>query len=180
MVDFVIVQELFMNPDIAHGSQFMSIKGQGADRRLHMGPVWDFDIAAGNINSNAFGGGFPGWGPQPAPTEPAHTGWYLQNEFYWYRHLMQVPEFRAALRDRWNTVGRQAVQRTFDHVTELSVEYRGCFERNFERHQVLGRNVWMTHPWVVQNLTTFPAQVNYVTNFLRRRADWLVGELNSG
>ena len=43
-VDFALINELFKNEDGFHGSTYMALRGG----KLHMGPVWDYDISMGN------------------------------------------------------------------------------------------------------------------------------------
>ena len=43
-IDFALVTELFKNEDGFHASTFMALR----DGKLHLGPVWDYDISMGN------------------------------------------------------------------------------------------------------------------------------------
>ena len=47
LVDYFIIQELFMNIDLDHSSVFFYKK---MGEKIKMGPVWDFDISVGNAN----------------------------------------------------------------------------------------------------------------------------------
>ena len=54
-VDWYLLNELFRNPDAAFGSSVYLWKDTGGaakpqDRLLNMGPIWDFDRSAGNVN----------------------------------------------------------------------------------------------------------------------------------
>jgi len=49
-VDFYLVEEILRNAD--QNARFLSIRGTGEDRRLHLGPNWDFKHAAGNSYFN--------------------------------------------------------------------------------------------------------------------------------
>ena len=44
-VDFALINELFKNQDGFHASTYMALRDDG---KLHLGPVWDFDISMGN------------------------------------------------------------------------------------------------------------------------------------
>jgi hypothetical protein len=164
MIDFFIVNELIRNSDVGWSSKFMQIKGQGDERRLHMGPVWDFDIAAGNTE----------WSSNQTP-----YGFYIQGQHYWFGNLMATPEFREALTERWNALALDAISETVGHVRALATDYRDSFERNFERHKIMGVELWPNPPQVVE-IDTFMGQVDYLLDFIERRTGYITEKLNEG
>ena len=157
-VDFYIVQELFKNLDSYVASIFMHISGTGAERRLHKGPLWDFDISAGNAAHQVMG------------SDP--YGLYTATLNYWYRHLMNTDEFSNAVRDRWNDVRNDELLETLERLAWLSENYRADFERNFARHNVLGRAILPT-PEEILAIDTFVGHVGQLIDWLERRAAWL-------
>ncbi len=48
-IDFYIVSELFKNLDIAYSSTYFYVK----DGKIYAGPVWDFDLSAGNVSTDS-------------------------------------------------------------------------------------------------------------------------------
>jgi len=158
MVDFYIVQELMKNVDVGFSSVFMTIQGQGNTRRLHMGPLWDFDVAAGNTS----------WQRNQTP-----YGLYVGGQFYWFRHLMRVPEFRDAVEARWNDVAFEAIQQSINHIDTYARRYQSAFERNFERHEIMGVLGMWPNPDHVAEIDTFLGQVDFLTDYLTRRANYL-------
>ena len=157
MADYYIVQELFKNVDSGFSSVFLQIKGQGDERRLVMGPLWDFDVAAGNTY----------WQRNQTP-----YGLYVGGQHYWFRNLMATPEFREVVTERWNREAFAAIMRTVAHIHYMAETYQGCFERNFERHDIMGVFVWPNPPQVVE-IDTFLGQVDYLADFLVRRAFYM-------
>ena len=141
-IDFFIVQELYKNPDIHFSSVWMQLKGEGEDRRLHIGPVWDFDLAAGNAYHQ--GQHFQGEVRLPPGIESYEYGYGPYGHFasvfnQWYRYLMEQPRFQEALVQRW---------------------------------PYLGYDLW-PNPEAVVEIDTFMGQVEYLIDFLERRAAWL-------
>jgi hypothetical protein len=157
-VDFYLVQELVKNVDVHFLSVFMHITGEGENRRLYMGPVWDFDVAAGNAKGQALGSG----------PEYLYAGVFN----YWYRNLMTVPEFFEAVTARWNEVRDVEVAQTISNLRHTAVHYQQDFERNFLRHCVMGEDLWGSPPEVVE-ITTFIGQVEHLASWLEIRAAWL-------
>jgi hypothetical protein len=86
-VDFALLNELFKNEDGFHGSTYMAL---GADGRLHLGPIWDFDISMGNSD----------YGPSRRL-----RGWMLARRD-WAERLYRDRTFRSAMARRWR--GRAA------------------------------------------------------------------------
>jgi len=154
-VDFYIVQELFKNPDAHAYSVFMTIRGEGDTRRLYMGPTWDFDLAAGNRASQL---------------SPHYL--YVGTANYWYRNLMETPEFFDAAALRWNEIKSVEIAQMVTLLHDTAMYYRSDFERNFERHDILGVPFWATPPQMAE-ITDFMGQAEYLIDWLNTRVVWL-------
>jgi len=158
-VDFYIVQELWKNQDIGNYSVFMHINGTGRRRRLHMGPVWDFDQTSGNTDF---------------VSEP--EGLLAARDNYWFRYLMEMPQFQVLVRERWNEIRHHEVQNTIDNIAMFGRLYYDAFNRNFERHPYIMGDPFAWN-WVESTVTsqlmTFGEQVDFFVSFLNQRANWL-------
>ena len=87
VIDWYIVNELTKNWDAAfRTSVYMYYNPE--DKKLHMGPNWDFDISSGNTTS----------GDCHIP-----EGWYIRNDGYFVR-LFEDGAFKNKLKMRWNEV----------------------------------------------------------------------------
>jgi hypothetical protein len=163
-IDFYIVQELFNNSEVFILSVFLHIRGEGDARRLYMGPVWDFDTAAGN----RFG--------QPLGHGPEYL--YAAVFNYWYRALLEMPEFFDAVVARWNEVRYAQIAETIAHVHDIATRYQADFERNFERHPVMGVPIVQgttpedTIPELLE-INSFLGHAEHLITFLEARASWL-------
>ncbi|MCL2015489.1 MAG: CotH kinase family protein [Defluviitaleaceae bacterium] len=160
-VDFYIVQEFYKNVDVESSSVFMQLRGQGAERRLEMGPVWDFDIAAGNayFQGDTLDGYPYGYSPHGLWTAWVHL---------WYRNLMQMPVFFDAVATRWNAIRDVEIRQNIDHINATATRYQAAFERNFDRWQIMGEYIRPNPPELVE-IDTFMGQVEYLVNFLEVR-----------
>jgi hypothetical protein len=159
-VDFYILQELFKNSDAHAYSVFMTIRGQGEERRLYMGPPWDFDLAAGNRASQ--------YSPQYL---------YVGIANYWYRNLMDMPDFFAAAAERWNELRDNEITQMIRLIGDTALFYRADFERNFSHYPILGTAFWITPPQMAV-IDSFMGQVDYLIEWLNARVEWLDGFLN--
>jgi hypothetical protein len=84
-VDYVLLAELFGNQDTFFSSTYVHLRSDG---RLAMGPVWDFDLSAGNVVEPALG---------------ATAGW-MHATRPWAGALYADPGFMSALAARWRAL----------------------------------------------------------------------------
>ena len=154
-VDFALLNELFKNEDGFHGSTYMAL---GADGRLHLGPIWDFDISMGNSD----------YGPSRRL-----RGWMLARRD-WAERLYRDRTFRSAMARRWRELRAGGLRgRVLAAVEGSRRELRGAAGRNFRRWPVLGRRIW---PNPVAR-GSFRAEVRFLRSWLTRRISWLDGRL---
>lgn len=82
-VDWYLVNEITKNNDaVFYSSCYMNLKPGG---KLKMGPIWDFDIALGNVNYN---------------NNQDYTGFWVKNAM-WISRLFDDPAFVAKVKARW-------------------------------------------------------------------------------
>jgi len=156
--DFYIIYELFREREVIHRSFFMQIKGTGENRRLHLGPVWDFDFSAGIFCSQRRTSGFA------ISADDGH---------YWFYNLMRTPEFFDIVQYRWHNSTRYAVKAMVAHIHDKSLAFQSCFERNFIRFPILGTGIHGSMNTAVVRIESFVGQVDFLTNFLETRSLWL-------
>ena len=80
-IDWYLVQELVRNPDSDFASNFMY---KPRSQKLFAGPLWDFDIAVAQRES-----------------ERDTTGWYLRPKSPWYSRLFTSPAFASDAGKAW-------------------------------------------------------------------------------
>ena len=163
-VDFYLVQEFVKNPDAGWSSVFMTIRGQRNERRLVMGPLWDFDLAAG--------GTLMVYNPGEYYHHPQGITAAYRN--YWFRYAMKMPEFAYIVANRWNEIRHNEVNNTIRAVEQMQRQYASDFNRNFTRHWIMGRRVWAETDEVIA-ITTHAGQVTHLVSWLESRANWLDG-----
>jgi hypothetical protein len=120
-----------------------------------MGPLWDFDMAAGNSATQILG-----YTPE---------GIYAALFNYWFRNLMERPEFFEAAATRWNEIRHTEVAQTIERIQTTATRYQNEFQRDFQRHP---NPVPFMRPYLAA-IPDFHGNVNYLTNWLEARASWL-------
>jgi hypothetical protein len=141
----------------------MQSRGQENERRLEKGPVWDFDIAAGNCYYQDRGNHRGGYGP---------TGIWAGYMNRWFRYLIQMPEFRGLVTRRMEYVNENVLPQTIALINYMANTYQDSFQRNFARWPIMGVYIW-PNPREVVAIDSFMGQVEYLTDFLQTRAAWL-------
>jgi hypothetical protein len=149
-VDFALLNELFKNQDGFHASTYMALRGG----RLHLGPIWDFDISTGNSY----------YGPSRRL-----KGWMLARRD-WAERLYRDRGFRRAMGRRWRELRAAGLRRAvLASVDGSRRQLRGAAGRNFRRWPVLDRKIW---PNPVAR-GSYRAEVAFLRSWLIRRIAWL-------
>jgi hypothetical protein len=146
-VDYLLLAELLRNQESFRSSTYLHLR---ADGKLALGPVWDFDLSAGNVVD---------------PALAATDGWLLPGRT-WAGALLADPGFRAALASRWRELRAagfvESLMRTIDSRART---LRAPARRNFARWRTLSRPVFAHQP------------VHGSHAWITRRAAWLDGAL---
>jgi hypothetical protein len=158
--DWYLLQELFKNNDaIFISSDFMwkdsASAVNPADRLLNMGPLWDFDRAAGNAGYNDNWKSEGCWVSKP----------YLPN---WLNRMLENPDFLALTIARWKQ--KRPALETFINTGIYTYAHRldAAQQRNFTRWPIFG--VQLTNYYFFAN---YAEEVDFVKRFLNERMAWL-------
>ena len=173
--DYLIVNEVVKNVDAYRLSLFMH-KDKDRDRdsaggKLTMGPVWDFNLALGNVNYNVH----PSLELQRPTTHRLQIAnaatWFSVPFWFWWRRLLQDEAFLDTLKERWHTHRRGALRgdRLTAHVDSLARSLQEAQARNFERWPVLGQYI-LPNDFIGQ---TYPEEVAYLKRWLDERLSYL-------
>ncbi len=119
VIQYYLVNELTKNIDgDLRRSTFMYKQRSG---KLFFGPVWDFDLAMGNVSYEQF------VGPE---------GWHIRNA-PWYSRLFEDPAFRAKVVAKWNAMKASgAIDGLLDYLDYRSAQIQIGQQQNFTRWPV--------------------------------------------
>jgi hypothetical protein len=150
-VDYVLHAELFRNEDAFFASTYVHHRKDG---RLAFGPVWDFDLSAGNTIDLAY-----------APPE----GWVAAGRT-WSGALLADPRFQAALGARWRALRAAGfVDKLLARVDREARTLRAPARRNYARWRTLQRPLFTNQP--VHG--SYAAAVTALKAWLTARAAWM-------
>ncbi len=158
-IDHLILNETGKNVDAYIFSVYMYKDVDTAGGKLNMGPLWDFNLAFGNVNYLENSQYAPGWTYQD------------QYRMYWYRRLMEDPQFVNHLKCRWDTLRQQLlsndrIQFVIDSLVSVIDEAQ---VRNFARWPVLGEYVW-PNQFIGD---TYQEEVTFLRNWIFSRLEWM-------
>jgi len=168
-IDYEIMRQFTRNFD--GGSTFFHIDRGG---RLAMGPLWDYNMAMGNVNyahNDEPGYLTAGW--NDSYMAPSVNGWCP----WWYR-LDSDPGYFRRLVDRWHELrlGPLSDASILADIETTATILEAAAARNFKRWPVLGQYVWANPPgW--NGRTTYRSEVEWMKQWLLDRAAWLDSQL---
>lgn len=170
-VDYLIINEVAKNVDAYRLSMFMYKDRDSASGKLAMGPVWDFDLAFGNVNYNVH------------PSVPVkglfdqglqiNNGlvWFSATFWWWWRRLLQDESFIEATAERWQELrkGVLKIENLTAKIDEMASYLEEAQRRNFARWPILGEYV-PPNNFIGQ---TYGEEVEYLRQWLNERLAWM-------
>jgi CotH kinase protein len=169
-VDYMLVNEAFKNVDALRLSTYCYKNRDSIDTRLHMGPVWDFNIAMG-LGDYCNGQNTSGW-IWNHHLYCADDTWLVP---FWWARLRTDPRYMQESEKRWrdlrgSILSTPRIHATIDSLAALLQESQA---RNFQKWPVMGVYVW-PNAFVGTN---YNAEVQFLKSWFATRLDWIDGEL---
>ena len=156
-VDWYIINELTKNNDAAFvTSVYMDIV---PNDKLKMGPIWDFDIAMGNINYNGNENPF---------------GFWIKNNASWVNRLFQDDYFVNVVKERFKYF-TQNKNLILGKIVENANRLDDAQTENFQKWDILGMYVWPNNVY----FGTYKEEVNYLHTWLLLRWDWMSNAISN-
>jgi spore coat protein CotH len=155
-VDWYLVNEITKNNDAKFFSScYMNITPGG---KLKMGPVWDFDIALGNVNYNN------NYDP---------TGFWIKNS-KWISRLFEDPAFVELVKERYNNL-RGIILNNI--IAELNQDASYLSWSMIENNNKWG--TLYTYTWPNDAIWgSYNNEIQYLKTWLSQRISWLDKAIN--
>ena len=160
-IDWYLVNEFFKNIDADFRLSTYLYKPRGDDK-IYMGPIWDFDLTAGNAD---YRGGDDPW------------DWYIRTSI-WHERLFEDEAFAKEFKDRWNYLKDNGYfDAFFKRIDDTAEMLEKSAKMNFERWNTLGKYDWPNggNWW---DRTTYQDEVDYLKDWLTARFKWMDKEIN--
>lgn len=153
-VDWYLVQEIAKNNDgIFFSSCYMNI---APNEKLKMGPLWDFDIAFGNINYN---------------NNMDPTGFWVKNAV-WISRMCEDPTFMKMIRERFDKIYNNK-NVIYNYINENADYLKYSVIENNSVWKTLYTSTWPNYYiW-----GSYENEVQCLKDWITKRLDWLNNNL---
>ncbi len=158
-VNWYLVNELMKNNDAKFYSSVYMYKDRNG--KLSLGPVWDFDIAGGNIN----------WNGNNQP-----EGWWIKEEASWIKKLFEDPAFSTKVKARWTELRQSSIPSLYTYLNEGANYLKYSQRENFNKWEYMYTKVW---PNAVA-LGSHQNEVQYLKDWLTKRVEWMDRQFANG
>ena len=149
-VDWFLISEITKNVDsMFFSSIYLNVI---PEERIKMGPLWDFDLAFGNVD----------YADSRYP-----EGWWVKYN-PWYERLFQDPYFVAKVKERFEYFNNNQ-DLIIDKIDTYSAQLKWAQEENDNKWQTMGVFVW-PNPVVFD---TYQEEVDSMKSWYSARMSWL-------
>jgi len=162
-IDYLILTEISHNVDGYRLSTFLHKDKDSNGGKLKMGPVWDYNIAYGNVT---YDNGF------------STAGWYVlspknntNNIPFWWRKLLEDKRFISKLEQRWFDLRKLELAdiKILNLIDSIATELQDAQIRNFERWDILGKYIWPNYFIGA----TYQEEITYLKDWVLDRMAWM-------
>jgi len=169
-LDFLLINEISKNVDGYRLSTFLYKDKDSNDDKIHMGPLWDFNLGFGNANYyngelvEGFAYNFNYVGSGDNNLIP-----------FWWERFLSDTVFTNALKCRWEELRESAfhTDTIVTYIYNLAITLDDAQERNFVRWPILGTYVWPNYFLG----STYQEELNYLRLWIQSRMNWLDNNL---
>ncbi len=159
-MDFLFVNEISKNVDGYRLSSYLYKEKDSEGGKIHMGPVWDFNLGFGNADYF---------------DSESTTGFsYLLNAYaapFWWERLLSDEKFVNDMKCRWQDFRQSELNTdTLLHFIDNKVlELGSAIQRNFDKWKILNTYIW-PNEYIGG---THENEINYLKQWLTTRMNWL-------
>jgi hypothetical protein len=164
-IDYFLMQEITKNIDGFRRSEYFY---KGTDGKFHMGPLWDFDIAWGNLSMYHMNSS-KGWSHKKF--------WMAFPSVFWFDRLLKDEYFREELRKRYmklrlpgGLLGWDKLDESINDLVNMLGNAPELDKQRWEGTQNLVQTLIMN---TKERSDTFEGNVKILKDWLKFRLAWL-------
>ncbi len=157
-VDWYLINEFTRNTDSNwHASVYLTYNP--SDRKIYMGPIWDFDLSCGNSSDSSI-----------SAVDVKNSGWF--------ERLFMDPAFVAMVKNRWNEKKSLLFSSFSNKIDELISSIAEDVDSNFTKWPILGSGIYPFTPGY-EYRGEYTDEISYLKNWLLKRYDFFDSFINS-
>ena len=155
-IDWYFINEISKNRDARFFSSCYCYF-DNADKLIHMGPLWDFDIGFGNDGETDCG----------VPQD-----FYIKNRARYFVRLFQDSKFVSRVKERWQEKVPEVKKLVTEFIPRYQTAYKDDFKQNFVRWPIFGKYVWPAAKGY-QDRYTYDSEIRMLKDWLWTRIVWM-------
>ena len=162
VIDYFIMCELGHNVDAYRLSTFFYKDRNSVDSTFHFGPLWDFNLAYGNVDY-CHSQYVDGWAFDDSGG--------CDNTPLWWARFLEDPYYQDRLKCRFDSL-RQSVLSTehvLGYIDSMANVLNTAASRNYERWPILSRYIWPN--FFIG--ATYSEEINYMKEWITGRLEWM-------
>ncbi len=159
--DHFLIKELAKDVDAYRISSYYYKDKDSKGGKIHAGPVWDFNIAFGNVNYCEGN---------------TRSGWMYEVNCdagipFWWSRMMTDSEFRNVLQCRWKELSNTVLNQDniFNKIDEYLAILEPAIERNFRKWPILDSYIWPND--AVRG--SYEGEITALKQFIESRLYWM-------
>jgi hypothetical protein len=176
-VNYYVMCEYFKPVDFNIASNWYYLE----DGILNAGPVWDFDLAMGNVGTPEISFKYLRYNNLPgAGNGTSDSTQEIYCDYSWFGTFLQIPEFNALVTERFLALQPQIVNLYEDNalgknrIDALLEEYGEAIGRSWDAATWPMDKVWSIYAGKPRD--TYEENVEWLRAWLRDRNEWLLRE----
>ena len=149
-IDWYLINEITKNQDARDFSSiFLNvIPGE----KIKMGPIWDFDLAFGNVNYS----------------ECEYPEGFWVKHHHWYKRMFEDPVFKNKVKERF-IYFRNNQNSIIEKIDSYALQLQWAQYENDKKWNLFGRYVWPNPVY----FNSHKEEVEHLKNWYIKRMDWL-------
>ena len=162
LVDWYLINEINKNDDkilktgAFFSSVFMTLKPDG---KIKFGPLWDYDLAFGNINRN---------------NNENPEGFWLKDYSSWFKQMFKDEHFTEMVKERFLY---------FYSNRNNIIDFSNKLSKKLTKSRIENEKVWKTlgksiHPALPIGFNSFKEEQCHLNNWIITRFEWLKNEID--
>lgn len=166
-VDYCVFAEFMKSVDMGFSSEYYYYK----DGLLYAGPVWDYDMSAGNVNSSYYT-----HYSNLATSGDSAEGLWINEQGKLLKELMDCPEFEKLVWERYMDDEVQEIIENIYSEGGLIDDAVSCYVDSFEQNysQAGWEEGKQYFAYAGTPLSTYEENIDYLKKWFERRNEWLI------
>jgi hypothetical protein len=156
-ISYFLINELIKNVD--GNLRLSTFLYKKRNDKLFFGPLWDFDLALGNVDYDG--------------ADDPH-GWHVRTAA-WFTRMFEDPHFAEQVTARWNHMKSAGIlDDLMNRIDNRALWLSHVQQKNFELWDILNVYVWPNR--VVTG--SYQGEVDAMKTWLQQRIEWMDAQFN--